>query len=746
MKRYLALSIVFLFLFPACGGSQKKAKSASYRKGTKSQRYYPARDDLSIEDIIYQNLEHRRGTGVHYANYIRQNREFDLPVTRNVYVEKWINYFTGRGRRHFARYLARAGRFIPYIHSVLEQYGLPKDIAYLSMIESGYNIRAKSWASAVGPWQFIRSTGAMYGLDAGYYVDERRDVQKSTHAAARHLRDLYNDFGHWYLAFAAYNAGPGKVRRAIRRNGSNYWDMVKGRVLRQETKDYVPKILAAAIIAKNPSKYGFRNIRYQTAIPYEVVRMKGPTDLEVTAECAGVDPDLIRLLNPELLRDMTPPNVPNYGLKVPQGTKRRFQKKYASLRPSQRVKIHYYVTDRGDTVKSVARRYGVKQKELAKANPGKIKVSNKRYTKKVKVRYRRKGKRRTRWKRKSYTVTSYRVNPGARLTIPKSTGTSYASTRDDVAAYNAEQRFGKKYAAAEPSSKKRKKNKKKKEKKNKKIAAAPAPAVKSDLYPLPSSYTRPRSDLDEIGFIVRDEKSPSGSSPLAFQNRPAGTLAAGRSSGSPTQAELKQAVAKLRPISDEPDLTGDPQVKKWVAASEKPKAQEPVVKKPTYHVVKSGETLKGISRRYAVPMSALKEWNGKKVSPVLLAGAKIKVSGGTRGSSVASAKSPAPAKAKSSNKYYRVRSGDTLSGIARKNKVSRKKLIAWNGKKVSPVLQAGARIQVRGQQVVKYKVKKGDNLHKIAKKHSTTPAKIKKLNGLKSTVIRPGAILIVRRN
>jgi len=739
MKKTFAVIFALAFLVASCGGSSKKASRSKYRKGGSSQKYYPSSDG-SIEDIIYSNLEHRRGSGVRYSEYIKQNGKFDIPYTRNRYVEKWINYFTGRGRRHFARYLTRLGRFMPYIHSVTDRYGLPRDLVYLSMIESGFNIRAKSWASAVGPWQFIRSTGAMYGLNVDYYVDERRDVQKSTHAAAQHLRDLYDEFGHWYLAFAAYNAGAGKVRRAIDKHGRDYWNMVRGRYLRQETKDYVPKIIAAAIIAKDPKKYGFTRIHYQQPIAFETVRLKGATDLHVASECAGVDPDLIRLLNPELLRDMTPPHIPNYQLKIPRGTKGRFEKRYASLRPSQRVRTQYHTVGKHDSVKRIAKSYGVSSKNLAEANPGKIKKHKKRYTKKVKVSYRRRGKKRYRWKRRRVTVVNYSVSPGTRLSIPKSRSlASYSSSRDDEAAYRAQGKYGVDIARVDnKDDKKRRKAKKNKIKKEKLIASKKVTpkkvAVKSDLEPLP---TATKSNLRDLDFVAPNQKGAKGV-PLAFE----GEAVSPNNSGSPTNEELIEVVRKMAVKSDTPDLTGDPEVvkKKWVPEEELKKASPPPA--PRYHVVKKGETLGGIARKYRVKISDLKTWNGKKVSPVLLRGAKIKVkeTGGSR--KVAAPSRPAASRGKS--RYYTVRSGDTLSGIARKNRVSVAKLKSWNGKKVSPVLRAGAKILVKKNAVVKYKVKKGDNLTTIAKRHRTTPDKIKKLNGLKSHLIKPGAILVVR--
>ena len=187
-----------------------------------------------------------------------QNTRFDYPVVINTQVEKWVDYFLGRGRKHFERYLERSELFIPYIQPLLRQQGLPEDLVYLAMIESGFNNHARSHAKAVGPWQFISATGKRYGLAVNWWVDERRDTRKSTLAAAEYLKDLYTMFQSWELAAAAYNAGESKIARAIQRFGTkDFWALTRQRYLRSETRNYVPKIMAAAIVAKNRTQFGF---------------------------------------------------------------------------------------------------------------------------------------------------------------------------------------------------------------------------------------------------------------------------------------------------------------------------------------------------------------------------------------------------------------------------------------------------------------------------------------------------------
>jgi membrane-bound lytic murein transglycosylase D len=191
-----------------------------------------------------------------------QKAQFDFPITVNAQVEGWISYFCGKGRPHFARYLERSEYFIPYIAPILKQNGLPEDLVYLSMIESGFNTLARSRAQAVGPWQFMPRIGRHYGLKVNGWVDERRDIQKSTLSAVRFLQDLYRRFKSWELVAAAYNAGETKVSRAIHRyQTDDFWVIARQNFLKPETRDYVPKIIAAAIIAKNPSQFGFSHTK-----------------------------------------------------------------------------------------------------------------------------------------------------------------------------------------------------------------------------------------------------------------------------------------------------------------------------------------------------------------------------------------------------------------------------------------------------------------------------------------------------
>lgn len=397
-----------------------------------------------------------------------KNTQFDIPVVLNSRVEHWVNYFTGKGRPHFEKYLERSQLFIPYIQPILKSNGMPEDLVYLAMIESGFNNHAKSHAKAVGPWQFISATGKRYGLMVNWWVDERRDTRKSTLAAVGYLKDLYDMFRSWELAASAYNAGEAKIARAIRRYGTkDFWQISKNKFLRAETRDYYPKIIAAAIVSKNAEQFGFNitPVRHEgeavsgegewvkvvreentqppaqpqtvaevlesdklsdqfeegptadglvpsalipaegsetagtnsssnsggsaavvsslaktVATPHvnksgqvsgeQIVdfELQGPADLLMVARAAGLSFQTVKSLNPELLRWCTPPNVSGYLVHMPSSARERFLATYNSSSYTRRVDFMTHSVKSGDTMSTIARRYGIKVDPLVDLN------------------------------------------------------------------------------------------------------------------------------------------------------------------------------------------------------------------------------------------------------------------------------------------------------------------------------------------------------------------------------------------
>lgn len=297
---------------------------------------------------------------------------FDIPIPAhlNDRVIGWMEYFNDKGRGSFQRYLERYARYAPLIQQILKEEGVPQDLIYIALIESGFNTRAVSSASAVGPWQFIRSTGALYGLDITAWEDERSDPYKSTRAAARYLKDLYSEFGDWYLAMASYNGGPGRVKRAIAATGSrDFWEIADNRgALHPETQNYVPKYIAAAIMAKVPERFGFKNLNYKKPFEYDTVTVDSQTDLSVVAKCADVTEEEIFDLNPHLTRGTTPPVSNDYVVRIPKGKSSIYKRQYALLPKQDRVTTVHYKVRRGDTMQSIAAQYGVESGKLALVN------------------------------------------------------------------------------------------------------------------------------------------------------------------------------------------------------------------------------------------------------------------------------------------------------------------------------------------------------------------------------------------
>jgi len=275
-------------------------------------------------------------------------------------VDRNISLFTDRIRERFSLWLHRSGRYLELMKDILKAKNIPEDIAFLPLIESGFNPNAYSVAHAVGPWQFIASTGRKYGLKIDWWTDERKDPVKSTEAAANYLKDLYEMFGSWNLAMAAYNAGEGRILKALNRSKSDdYWALLNTRYIKNETKEYVPRFIAARLIATDPQTYGFVDQEYHSPFTYDEVIIDRPVDIEVAAECAETTAETIRELNPELRRWSTPPNVSSYALRIPFGKKERFTENLSRIAEEERFSISVYTVKNGDTVKRISNKTGI---------------------------------------------------------------------------------------------------------------------------------------------------------------------------------------------------------------------------------------------------------------------------------------------------------------------------------------------------------------------------------------------------
>jgi len=299
----------------------------------------------------------------------KQAQEFDIPIVINAKVEQFIQYFQTTARKAFSNWLARSEKYIPFMRNHLKENGLPEDLVYMALIESGFNPYAYSRSKASGPWQFIYLTGKRYGLRSNWWIDERRDPEKSTIAAAKYLKDLYDMFECWYLAAAGYNAGEKKIATAMKRyQTEDFWELTKYRYLKRETKDYVPQMIAAALIAKDPEKYGFVGIEYQEPLRYDKVKVPEITDLRLIAQACEVTIDEIKDLNPELSRWCTPPNFPDYEIKIPFGKKDLFLKNFETLYSSERSQFKIHAVRKGESLVKIAKIYRVDLEPILEIN------------------------------------------------------------------------------------------------------------------------------------------------------------------------------------------------------------------------------------------------------------------------------------------------------------------------------------------------------------------------------------------
>ncbi len=308
-----------------------------------------------------------------YANY-------NVPIVMDPSVQAHIRYFNTAIHDRFGQWLLRLSRYQPLVETIFSEFHLPSDLVYLSLVESGFNPYAYSRAKATGPWQFMKGTAKAYGLRVDTYVDERRDPIKSTVAAARYLRDLYDLFGAWPLAMAAYNAGEGKVMRALHKaKAESFSEISKTRLIRRETKEYVPRFMAATIIARNPDRYGFSQ---ESAEPHQFdeVIVTRPLHLRAIAKATRISYEDLRLLNPELRRDATPPGDETYHLKVPVGAKEKVVQELDQI-PTHKFpplpakaqfatagSSHWYKVRIGDTLAKVSKRFRISLKTLKTKN------------------------------------------------------------------------------------------------------------------------------------------------------------------------------------------------------------------------------------------------------------------------------------------------------------------------------------------------------------------------------------------
>ncbi|MBE2189692.1 MAG: LysM peptidoglycan-binding domain-containing protein [Desulfobulbaceae bacterium] len=591
-----------------------------------------------------------------------------IPLTDHPSVEKAISFLTGKtGGRYFRNWLERSSKWFPMMKRYAREHNMPEEIVYLSMIESGLNPTIVSSASAVGLWQFIRSTGEMYNLnkDKSIFVDDRRDPEKATIAAMRHLKDLYNEFGDWHLAMAAYNCGAGCVSRAIRRTGGtkpDYWDVLER--LPRETRGYVPMYIATARMAMNPEAYGIdiNSLNFQDEYRYDTFQIEDAISLQSIAHAAGVTLDEIKALNPELMKNCTPPDRLPYTLKIPVGTKDRFAVNFAALTDEEKQPFMTHKVKSKETITKIAKNYGIKSSDIVAMN--------------------------------NLKSTKSKLKTGQELIIPviSSPNTETAS----IAATASNERSSTNSATHK---------------------------VKSgeSLHSIARQYEMEVGELRKLNNLsLDDDKITIGqilvinsSAQVASNQTPTKVNIEPIKSDGGTNYHKVKSGETLAQIADDYGVSIE-QIRKInnidrhkiysgqnlkIPANGQIKSStdnEPSIAtstKPIVHKVSRGETLSTIAAKYRVTENQIKAWNPDEINgSTVFANSKLTIHSSTdaKGSSAAQTKN-----VKSSPKYYTIKRGDTLGEIARKFGVSVTSLKSINKNIDERSLSIGRKIRIQ---------------------------------------------------
>lgn len=649
--------------------------------------------------------------------------EREIPVVLNDKVIHFMVYFQNEGRRSFSIWLERSGKYIPLMKEILAQRGMPTDLVYLAMIESGFNVKAESRSAAVGPWQFIKPTATRYGLRVDAWVDERMDPRKSTVAAADYLSDLYAMFQSWELAAAGYNCGEDRVQAAIDKYQINDFWQISEFTLPEETKNYVPKLMAALIIARNPEKYGFVGIDYYKPDFYETVMVPPQKSLSEIARVIGVSQYTLVELNPAILLNATPPGGP-YQINVPQGyatiTSRKSSELYAlkDINPmiAQRSAGGTHRVRRGETLARIAARYGVSVSSIKRANG----------------------------------MRSSTIRSGQVLTIPGLSG-SYASNSSSGDSYGSTIKYRVRRGDTLGA-----------------IAARHRVSIASikDANDLRSHVIRSGQVLTIPGASGRyydTETVTSNSTKIAkYRVQPGDTLGGIAAKYNVSVTTIKRAnriQGSTIQSGEQLDIPYISNGSNYMAGSDETYAETsttaaaPVTRTTSKYTVKSGDTLGEIAEKHGVSVTSIKSANNISGS-VIQRGDVIAIPGS---SSATYTESDDVVTSQSASAKYTVRRGDTLAGISRSCGVSVSSIQSANNLNGS-VIKYGQVLTIPGSSspvyassnrhttssaTARYRVQPGDTLGSIAERNGVGVSSLKGANNIKGSTIMAGQVLVI---